>query len=153
IGIQIRKDAGTDMLLVVTPIKGSPAYKAGLQAGDIITTVVREVDSQGKALPQTEVLSTKGLALNDAVKKILGQPGTKVKVIVQREGADKPLEFEITRGRVEVETAVGYKRNENDTWNYWVDKDNKIAYVRLTLFARNTYRDLKKITDDLIKEG
>jgi carboxyl-terminal processing protease len=153
IGIQIRKDSATDMLLVVTPIKGSPAYKAGLQAGDVITTVVREVDSQGKALPQTEVLSTKGLALNDAVKKILGQPGTKVKVIVQREGVDKPLEFEITRGRVEVETAVGYKRNDNDTWNYWVDKDSKIAYVRLTLFARNTYRDLKKITDDLTKEG
>jgi C-terminal peptidase prc len=153
IGIQIRKDVASDMLLVVTPIKGSPAYKAGLQAGDIITTVIREVDSEGKPLPQTETLSTKGLLLSDAVKKILGKAGTKVKLLVQREGSDKPVEFEITRGRVEVETALGYKRNDKDNWNYWIDEENKIAYVRLTLFARNTYRDLKKITDDLTKQG
>src|SRR5207253_8908699 len=98
IGIQIRKDTLTDMLLVVTPLKGSPAYKAGLEAGDIITTITRDMDSQGEKLPQPEVISTKGMALNDAVKKILGLPGTKVKITVQREGADKPKEFEITRG-------------------------------------------------------
>jgi C-terminal peptidase prc len=153
IGIQIRKDSATDMLLVVTPIKGSPAYKAGLKAGDLVTTIIREVDSEGKPLPQKEVLPTKGMALNDAVKKILGKEGTKVKLAIQREGADKPLEFEITRGRVEVETVLGIKRNENDTWNYWVDPENKIAYVRLTIFARNTYRDLQRVAKDLEKQG
>ena len=51
IGIQIRKDAATDLLLVVTPIKGSPAYKAGLKAGDFITKITRDVDSKGDALP------------------------------------------------------------------------------------------------------
>ena len=49
IGIQIRKDAATDMLLVVTPIKGSPAYKAGLQAGDIITNDHPRGGQQGQA--------------------------------------------------------------------------------------------------------
>ena len=52
IGIQIRKDAATDLLLVVTPIKGSPAYKAGLKAGDLITKITREVDSDGNAAAQ-----------------------------------------------------------------------------------------------------
>ena len=47
IGIQIRKDAATDLLLVVTPIKGSPAYRAGLMAGDLITQISRDVDSDG----------------------------------------------------------------------------------------------------------
>ena len=47
------------------------------------------MDSEGKALPQPEVISTKGLPLNDAVKKILGLPGTKVKLVIQREGKDK----------------------------------------------------------------
>ena len=105
------------MLLVVTPIKGSPAYKAGLEAGDLITTITRDVDSNGNALPKPEVITTKGLALNDAVKKILGKADTKVKLTVQREGVEKPMDFEITRGRVEVETVLGVKRKANDDWD------------------------------------
>ena len=53
------------------------------------------MDSEGKPLDPPEVIPTKGLALTDAVKKILGKPGTKVKLTVEREGEDKPLEFEI----------------------------------------------------------
>jgi C-terminal peptidase prc len=153
IGIQIRKDAARDMLQVVTPIKGSPAYKAGIQAGDVITTVSRDMDSEGKKLDKPEVIPTKGLALSEAVKKILGAPGTKVKLTVEREGEDKPLEFEITRGRVEVESVLGYKRKGNADWDYYVDPERKIAYVRLTSFARNTARDVKAVMRSLAKEG
>jgi C-terminal peptidase prc len=153
IGIQIRKDAARDMLQVVTPIKGSPAYKVGIQAGDVITTVTREMDSEGKKLEKPEVIPTKGLQLSEAVKKILGQPGTKVKLTVEREGQDKPLEFEITRGRVEVESVLGYKRKSNADWDYYVDPEHKIAYVRLTSFARNTARDLKEVMKGLTKDG
>jgi len=153
IGIQIRKDNATDMLLVVSPIKGSPAYKAGLQAGDIVTKIVREVDSEGQELPQAEELSTKGLALSDAVKKILGKEGTKVKLTVQREGEPKPLEFEITRGQIEVETVLGHKRDSDDDWDYMIDKENKIGYIRLSSFQRNSYRDIVKVMRDLTKQG
>jgi C-terminal peptidase prc len=153
IGIQIRKDTITDMLMVVTPLKGSPAYKAGLEAGDIITTITREVDSQGDKLPQTEVLSTKGMPLNDAVKKILGQPGTKVKLTITREGLDKPKEFEITRGRIETESVMGFKRKASDEWDYMIDPKNKIAYVRLTVFQKNSARDMTRVMNDLVKEG
>jgi carboxyl-terminal processing protease len=153
IGIQIRKDAATDQLLVVTPIKGSPAFKAGLQAGDLITTVIREVDSKGEPLDKPEVLQTKGLPLNQAVKKILGKPGTDVKLIVKREGEEKPLEFTITRGRVEVESVLGIKRKANADWEYMIDPESKIGYVRLTQFARNSYRDLQKVMDKLVDQG
>lgn len=153
IGIQIRKDNTTDMLLVVTPIKNSPAYKAGLQAGDVITKIVREVDSEGKPLDPPEELSTKGLALSDAVKKILGTENTKVKLFVQREGKDKPLEFEIMRGKVQVETVLGVKRDSDDDWDYTLDKENKIAYLRLTQFSRNSTRDLYRAMAKLNKQG
>jgi C-terminal peptidase prc len=153
IGIQIRKDAARDMLQVVTPIKGSPAFKAGLQAGDVITTVTRDMDSKGDPLDKPEVLPTKGLSLTDAVKKILGEPGTRVKLTVEREGEEKPLLFDITRGRVEVESVLGIKRKPNADWDYYVDRQNQIAYVRLTSFARNTYRDLKEAMKKLSKEG
>ncbi len=154
IGIQIRKDTATDQLLVVTPIKGSPAYKAGLQAGDIITSVeTAKIDEKTKEpLDEMEVIQTKGLPLNAAVKRILGKADTKVKLTVLREGSDKPLEFEITRGRVTVESVMGYKRKTDDDWDFLIDPERKIGYVRLTTFARNSYDDLKRAMNDLVEK-
>jgi carboxyl-terminal processing protease len=152
VGIQIRKDAARDMLQVVTPIFRSPAYEAGIQTGDVITRIYREVDSEGKKLDKPEDLPTKGMPLGDVVKKIQGMPGTKVKLTVEREGASKPLEFELKRKKVEVESVLGIKRKANDEWNYFVDEENKIGYVRLTQFARNTARDLKEVMRDLKKQ-
>jgi carboxyl-terminal processing protease len=154
IGIQIRKDTATDQLLVVTPIKGSPAYRAGLQAGDIITQVeTAKLSPRGEPLEETEVIQTKGLPLNTAVKRILGKEDTKVKLTVVREGADKPLEFEITRGRVTVESVMGHKRKTNDEWDFMIDPERKIGYVRLTTFAKNSYDDLKRAMNDLVDKG
>jgi C-terminal peptidase prc len=153
IGVQIRKHEITDTLQVVTPIKDSPAYKAGVVAGDLITKITRSEDSDGKPLDAVEVLSTKGLALSDAVKKILGQRGTKVTITVQREGAPKPIDFEITRGVVELETVMGVKRKADDTWDFMVDKKNKIGYIRLTDFASSSQRDMVRALRDLQKDG
>jgi C-terminal peptidase prc len=153
IGIQIRKDTATDQLLVVTPIKGSPAYRAKLMAGDIITHVIRDVDSQGEPIAKTEVTATKGMSLNAAVKLILGQPNTKVKLTIVREGVDKPFDVEITRARIEVESVLGVKRKTNDDWDYVIDKENKIGYIRLTSFQKNSYRDLEQVMKDLTNQG
>src|SRR4029077_11258895 len=92
--------------IFVTPIRGSPAYKAKIFANDLITTIIREVDGDGKRLETPEVISTKGLTTEDAVKKILGKEGTKVKLIIEREGSEKPLEFNLIRGKVEVESVM-----------------------------------------------
>jgi len=153
IGVQIRKDNATDMLQVVTPIKGSPSYRLGLLAGDLIATITREVDSEGTVLDQPEVLHTKDMPLADAVKKILGKAGTKVKLTIQREGVDKPFQVEITRDKIELESVFGVKRNKDDSWDYWLDKQNKIAYVRLTGFARNTTKDLTQVVVRLRQQG
>jgi carboxyl-terminal processing protease len=153
VGIQIRKDSSTDQLLVVTPIKNSPAYKAGIQAGDLITTVTLTVDKEGKPIDPPEVVPTKGLPLSKAVSTITGNPGTPVQLTVQREGEDKPIEFKLTRGFVEVESVLGFKRKSNDNWDYMIDPVNKIGYIRLTQFARNSARDLDRVMEDLTKRG
>jgi C-terminal peptidase prc len=154
IGAHIRMHATREQLEIVTPILGSPAYKAKLHAGDIITTIIREVDSQGEPLDTPEVIPTKGISTEEAVKLIKGKAGTKVKLIVDRKGADKPLEFEITRGQVEVETVMGYKRKQKDDhWNFYIDRERKIAYVRLSQFARSTFRDLQRVMRNLAKQG
>lgn len=151
VGIQIRKHAETDMLMVVTPIKNSPAHKAGVLAGDIITHIKRDVDSDGNALDKPEVTPTKGMPLGDAVKKVLGKPDTKVKLSIQREGESKPVEIEITRSTIELETVFGTKRKSDESWDYVVDRENQIAYIRLSSFAGNTSRDLTRVMADLVE--
>src|SRR6185312_13783582 len=94
-----------------------------------------------------------GLALSKAVNKITGMPGTQVKLTVEREGEDKPLEFNLTRGFVEVESVLGYKRKSDDNWDYVIDPENKIGYIRLTQFARNSYRDLERVMSKLTERG
>ncbi len=93
IGITINATRNNGYLQVISPIKGSPAYKAGIKAGDFITDIIRIVDNEGKPLPKPEVTSTKGMTTADAAGLITGKPDTKVKVRVQREGHDGPLEF------------------------------------------------------------
>jgi len=145
VGIQIRKDLARDVIRVSTPVRGSPAYKAGLKQGDLITGVINTVDEDGKPLSKPEVTDTKGMAIGDVVKKIVGKQGTKVKLVIEREEANGPktMEFELTRNKVESETVFGVRRNDDDTWDYYLDPANKIVYVRLAQFGANTYRDLK----------
>ncbi|HLW67268.1 MAG TPA: S41 family peptidase [Gemmataceae bacterium] len=153
VGIQIRRDMVRDGLLVITPIKGSPAYKAGIKAGDLITEIIREVDQDGNKLDPPEVLSTKGMKTDEAVKKILGKAKTKVRLKVEREGSDKPIEFDITRGTVDVETVLGVSRKPDDSWNFMIDPKSKIAYLRLTQFAPRSFEDMQDVVKQLQKDG
>src|SRR5205085_3789603 len=102
IGIQIRRVTAKDALQVRTPILGSPAYKAGLKAGDLVTVITTDRDDKGKELPEPKTFTTKGMPTETAVKHIIGKPGTKVRLTVTREGASQPLDFELARGLVEV---------------------------------------------------
>lgn len=158
VGIQIRRDLVRDGLLVVSPIKGSPAYKAGIKAGDLITEVRREVDPTGKPLSADEpkVISTKGMKTEQALDLILGKPGVPVTLVIERENASGPpetLTFELKRGVVSVETVLGVTRNADDSWNFYIDEKNKVAYVTLTQFSPATHAELRKVLEKLDSEG
>jgi len=154
IGVQIRRNEASDQLQVVTPIYNSPAYKAGMRANDLITTIISEVDPKtGKAYDEPKLTPTKGMQTDDAVKIIKGKAGTRVKLLVEREGSEKPIEFTLIRKEIEVESVLGVKRGDKDAWNYVIDPENKICYVRLTQFSENTYGELEKVMKQLSKEG
>jgi C-terminal peptidase prc len=153
VGIQIRPDPETNMLQVITPIYGSPAFKAGIQAGDIIAAIVRLVDENGKPLDKPEVVSTKALSSSEAVKKILGKPGTKVRLSVLRKGDAKPFDVDMERQPIATESVFGVRRKVDATWDYWVDPENKFAYVRLFQFQRNSTHDLVETMAKLTEKG
>jgi carboxyl-terminal processing protease len=124
----------------VTPIDGSPAFKAGIQAGDIVLKVNGE--------------SIEGLKLTpDILKKIKGPIGTPVTLTVLHEGDKDPVDITMTREEVVVPMLKGYSRKPDNSWDYYVSDDPKIAYVRLVQFTPETYDKLKEVLDDLLKDG
>lgn len=137
IGIQITQENGE--LRVLSPIVGSPAYLAGLEAGDVIM----EVDGK----------ETEGLGLDQAVKLLKGEPGTKVKLTVFHAHSRKKETLTIERKIIEVETVLGDKRGDDDSWNFMLDDEKKIGYIRLTSFSRSTASDLESALKKLKKDG
>jgi C-terminal peptidase prc len=155
IGVQIQRDVARDCVRITTPLRGSPAYKAQLKGGDLIIKITNTVDKEGKALPEPRTVPTAGMNVNDVVRTILGKDKTPVTLLIEREEKDGPVqkEFTITRGRVQAETVFGVKRNDDDSWDFYLDAENKIAYVRLSQFARNTEAGLIQAVKDLQKKG
>ncbi|MFV2003738.1 MAG: S41 family peptidase [Gammaproteobacteria bacterium] len=125
LGIQVGMEDG--FVKVISPIDDTPAYRAGLEAGDLI---IRLDDK-----------SVKGMTLNDAVKIMRGDPGTDIKLTVIREGADKPLEFTVTRDIISVKS-VKSRILEPD-----------YGYVRISNFQSKTARDLVSEVSKLKKEN
>ncbi len=137
IGIQIGIEKG--QLKVISPLVGTPAYRAGLQAGDHILEI------NGK--------STVDISIDEAVKQLKGEAGTKVALIIQHPGSIKKEPVAITREWVHIETVLGDHRTPNDAWDFMLDHDRKIGYVRITAFSRDTAADLKKALVELTQEG
>jgi carboxyl-terminal processing protease len=125
-------------LEVVTPIDGSPAAKAGVMAGDIILKVNGE--------------SIEGLRMNEAQKKIGGPLGSQVRLTVKHVTGEE-VELTMTREEVVMPTIKGYSRNRDNTWDYYVVDNPKIAYVRISQFTPDTYEALRKVLEGLTQDG
>jgi carboxyl-terminal processing protease len=137
VGIQIQSDEDGS-LKVISPLEDTPAYKAGIKAGDVITHI------NGK--------NAKGITTSQAVRTITGERGTKVKLTVRSpDGTSK--EYEIVRDVIKVASIKGYMHKNGGGWDYYIDPDNKIAYVRLTNFTAETSNELNAAVAELTKSG
>ncbi len=117
LGIQVQSMFGK-VTIVSQPFEGSPAEKAGLHVGDMITHVNNE--------------PTAGLAVDQVVAKLRGDPGTKVHVTISRPGQDKPFELDIVRQRL-----------TKYTINYSYMIRPKIGYIKIDSFAETTGKELE----------
>jgi hypothetical protein len=114
-GLQVIKHPSREFIQVVAVAKDSPADKAGIRANDFITQIIRDNDNAGKKLEKPENISTKTLSLEEAVMRLRGKPGTKVKLTIQHEGEEKPLETEFRRATDII--GVGFKELEGAAYN------------------------------------
>jgi carboxyl-terminal processing protease len=125
LGIEITIRDG--LLTIVSPIEDTPAFRAGLQAGDKILQI------DGKP--------TKDMSLFEAVKKMRGEKGTEITLTILRDGVPEPKDYKLTRDVIKLQS-VKYKL-----------MDQYYGYIRITQFQENTDRELTKALKSLIKES
>jgi carboxyl-terminal processing protease len=141
VGIRLGKDPRTGQFMVESPLAGTPAYEAGVMAGDLILKV------DGKSIDTWD--------LKKVVENIQGDPDTDVTLTVLHDGAKKPTDYKITRAEIKIESVLGDTREKMDLkkWNFWVDPASKIAYIRVQAFTETTTQELTRVVDGLQKAG
>jgi len=126
-GLGIEITLRDDILTVVSPIEGTPAYRAGLHSGDRILKI--------------DGIATKDMQLADAVKRMRGKPGSKVTITVVREGWTEPQDFAIVREQIHIQSV----RDQ--------PLDDGIEYIKLRQFQEQTASDLDAVLEKAEKNG
>lgn len=123
LGIEVTLENG--LVKVVSPIDDTPAFRAGMQAGDYIVKIDDE--------------TVMGMELDEAVKMMRGPVGSEIDLVIRREGEEAPIELTLTRDIIRIQS-VRSKVHEN------------AGYIRITTFNQNTEPGLKKAIEDIRKE-
>jgi len=124
LGIEIGVKDG--VLTVIAPIDDTPAFRAGLQAGDKIVRIENE--------------PTRDMNVMDAVKRLRGEPGTTVTIWIAREGLSEPRSYTITRDIIKIKSVKSKAMGEG------------IGYIKLTQFQQDTDSELEKALQAFTKE-
>ena len=138
VGIQITKEDG-EPLKVVTPLAGSPAYRAGIRTNDLIVAV------DGKP--------TQNVSIDKLIKRITGKEHTRVVLRVKRAGVLKPLTIPIIRERIHIRTVKGWRRKASGSWDYMIDPEDGIGYIRITQFTDQTPTHTALALSELRRKG
>ncbi len=127
-GIGITISLRDNVLTVISPLAGTPAFRLGIRAGDKIRKI------EGK--------DTKGLTLDEAVEKLRGKIGTDVTISIEREGVSELMDFTVTRAEIIVHAVPYYGMLSND-----------IGYIKLATFSDKTTADVEHAIRELQKRG
>lgn len=137
-GIGIQVDVRHGRLTVVSPLVGSPAYRAGIQAGDVIV----EIDGKSSA----------NIELDEAIRRLKGEAGSSVSITLVHPPKSDRRTVTIEREIIHLETVLGDRRDDHDRWDYMLDHEKRIGYIRITSFGRDTFRDLHAAMKELDKQ-
>lgn len=126
-GLGVEITVQNDVLTVISPIEDTPAWNAGIQAGDKIVEINGE--------------STKGFSLAEAAQRMRGKKGSKVRLGIFRDGFEKPKDFVVERAVVKVKSVK------------FTDFEDGYGYVRLTSFIENSSSEMEKAIKALRKSN
>ena len=135
VGVEVQKLEEHGPLIVHNTIAGSPAFEARIQPGDAILAI--------------DGTDTRPIALRDSVTLMRGAPGTNVRVRLQRVGAQAPEDLELTRQVVLLDSVLGDLRLPDGSWNYHLEEDPRIGYLRITTFGKHTREELEEILAEM----
>ena len=121
LGIEVTLDQDTDMIKIVSPIDDTPAFRAGLKAGDLISHI--------------DGTPVRGLSLSQAVEKMRGRVNTDIKITIRR-NTKKPFDVKITRARIRIQSVRSRA-------------EGKVGYIRITNFTEQTTRGIKNAVKKL----
>jgi carboxyl-terminal processing protease len=142
IGVQIGYDRrNPKQLVVLSPLPGTPAYEAGILAGDLIL----EIDGT----------SAEGMKIEDAADRIQGDPGRPIKLVVMHEGGSERVPVEIVRAQIKVPNVLGDRRKPGNPaeWDFMYDKERRIGYIRLVSFNNKADDEMRAAVEELKKQG
>ena len=127
-GLGIEITIKDNLLTIITPMDGTPAEAAGLEAQDCIVKIDGEI--------------TRDITINEAVKKMRGKPGTDVTLTILRESSEELKEITVTRAIIQIQAIRKYELLEDN-----------IGYIRLVDFSEKTEHDLTKALSNLNDKG
>jgi carboxyl-terminal processing protease len=142
VGIQVGYDRqNRGQLTVISPMVGTPAYEAGILAGDLIVKI------DGK--------STENMRMSEAVDLIQGDPGQPVTLTVLHEGGKDPVDVPVVRAIIKVQSVLGDQRRSDDPkeWDFFLDKKHQIGYIRLTNFSKTATDEMRTAVKGLQDDG
>jgi carboxyl-terminal processing protease len=130
IGIVVELNPKSKRLTVMSPLVGTPAYRAGMRAGDVILKIGDQ--------------DTEGMTLKDAVALMRGAVGTPIQVTVLHAGQSTPVPFTVKRAIIPIDSVLGDRHNPDGSWDFRLEQNPRITYIRLTNFGEQTVRELRE---------
>lgn len=129
-GIGLEAGARNGQLVVIAPLDGYPAARAGIRAGDVIVSVNN--------------ISADELTPEDLNNNLRGEPGSKVLLVVERIGIDEPMEFELVRERIEVKNVPFYG---------FANEEKTVGYIILSRFSQGAAAEVREAIDELQQDN